>query len=392
MTKRAKTKGRRGGGGLGALFAMIAVLAGAALLYFGLMTPPAEEAAAPEARALAGGAPEEAEAGAAGTENVAAAGRLQLPGEGAPPSSDGAALELDPGRARVGAETASAAADALGANAPQEKGPVAPAFDVVRVGEDGSAVLAGRAEPGAKVDVLIDGAVAETVQADESGEFVAMIAPPRGPAPGEDGARRLDLSAESPDGRRATSEAPVIVTMSAEPNEPPAALRPAMEGAELLQPPPKAPDADVTIDAVTYGDQGEVTIAGRGKPGETARLYLDNTLQAEAQVAEGGDWRAKIEEDIPPAVYQLRVDQTDASGAVTARAETPFERAHPADIKLEKGAVVVQPGNNLWRIADYVYGDGARYTVIYRRNQSQIRDPNLIYPGQVFSLPDQPGG
>ncbi len=48
---------------------------------------------------------------------------------------------------------------------------------------------------------------------------------------------------------------------------------------------------------------------------------------------------------------------------------------------------MVQPGNSLWRIANHVYGSGFQYTLIYEANDDQIRDPDLIYPGQMFALP-----
>lgn len=47
-------------------------------------------------------------------------------------------------------------------------------------------------------------------------------------------------------------------------------------------------------------------------------------------------------------------------------------------------------GDHLWRISRRVYGDGLRYSVIYDANTPQIRNPNLIYPGQVFVLPAKP--
>jgi nucleoid-associated protein YgaU len=47
----------------------------------------------------------------------------------------------------------------------------------------------------------------------------------------------------------------------------------------------------------------------------------------------------------------------------------------------------ISRGDNLWRISQRTYGRGERYTVIYDANQSQIRDPDLIYPGQIFVLP-----
>jgi nucleoid-associated protein YgaU len=52
------------------------------------------------------------------------------------------------------------------------------------------------------------------------------------------------------------------------------------------------------------------------------------------------------------------------------------------------GRVVIQPGNNLWRISRVLYGSGTKYTLLYEANKDQIRNPNLIYPGQVFKTPD----
>ncbi len=54
------------------------------------------------------------------------------------------------------------------------------------------------------------------------------------------------------------------------------------------------------------------------------------------------------------------------------------------------GFIIVQPGNNLWNIARVIYGRGIRYTTIYEANREQIRDPDLIYPGQVFTAPGLP--
>ena len=51
------------------------------------------------------------------------------------------------------------------------------------------------------------------------------------------------------------------------------------------------------------------------------------------------------------------------------------------------GHVIIRRGDNLWTIARRVYGEGLRYTQIYEANANQIRDPDLIYPGQVFDLP-----
>jgi nucleoid-associated protein YgaU len=50
----------------------------------------------------------------------------------------------------------------------------------------------------------------------------------------------------------------------------------------------------------------------------------------------------------------------------------------------------VSRGDSLWRLSRDAYGAGTRYAVIYKANREQIRNPNLIYPGQIFVLPTRP--
>jgi nucleoid-associated protein YgaU len=59
----------------------------------------------------------------------------------------------------------------------------------------------------------------------------------------------------------------------------------------------------------------------------------------------------------------------------------------PEAQRFASGKAIIRRGDNLWTIARRVYGEGIRYTTIYDANTGQIRDPNRIYPGQVFALP-----
>ncbi len=105
--------------------------------------------------------------------------------------------------------------------------------------------------------------------------------------------------------------------------------------------------------------------------------------------------------DVAAGVYTLRVDSLAPDGTVTSRVETPFLREEPAVLAAagEKAAaemaagqrisaITVQPGHTLWAIAEGRYGEGIEYWTIFRANRDQIRDPDWIYPGQVFTLPD----
>ena len=69
-----------------------------------------------------------------------------------------------------------------------------------------------------------------------------------------------------------------------------------------------------------------------------------------------------------------------------ARIAAPFEPPAGPSLR-DPGSYIVRRGNSLWWIARRMYGDGVRYTAIYSANRERIRDPDLIYPGQVFKLP-----
>ncbi len=57
-----------------------------------------------------------------------------------------------------------------------------------------------------------------------------------------------------------------------------------------------------------------------------------------------------------------------------------------------EGSVIIRRGDNLWTISKRTYGKGTRYTTIYLANREQIRNPDLIWPGQVFNMPKEPLG
>lgn len=87
----------------------------------------------------------------------------------------------------------------------------------------------------------------------------------------------------------------------------------------------------------------------------------------------------------PASGDQLAVDQ--APSAHTMSAQTTGQPDIPAPTP-PVSLITVQPGHTLWAISRQRYGAGELYVVIYRANRSQIRDPDLIYPGQIFTLPD----
>ena len=279
--------------------------------------------------------------------------------------------------------------------------PGAPTFDVVRVNPNGDSVIAGRAEPGARVILLDDGKPIGEVIADDRGEWVLL--PDAALAPGQ---HKLTLRSEKEASEPLESERMVIVVVPAPAKDiagnpvtsPAGALALSVprsgEGAsEVLKLPggdngaTAGPVTGPTLDAIDFTPDGRVALSGRAPTGADLLLYLDNSLWGHTMADAGGRWAFLPETPLVPGIHELRVDQVAGDGKVLARLSQPIEQPDFASLGSLEDKIVVQPGNSLWRLARRTYGSGLRYTMIFEANKDRIRDPDLIYPGQVFDLP-----
>ena len=157
-------------------------------------------------------------------------------------------------------------------------------------------------------------------------------------------------------------------------------------------------------------------VSGRSASGALVRFHLNNSLVASAEASGEGRVSFAIGQGVQPGAYRIRLDEVDpTSGGVRSRAEVNFavpvnvalSHSEPksaasgegADPVTDRSKVLVPAVNtaivarreSLWRISSRIFGKGVRYTEIYQANQDQIRNPNRIYPGQIFVLPADPG-
>jgi nucleoid-associated protein YgaU len=275
-------------------------------------------------------------------------------------------------------------------------------------------VIAGRAAPGAEVVVRGGDREVGRTRADTRGEWVLVPDKPLAP-----GTQDMTLAARGADGTETAGQGSVVLSVpeqrqsarrqaaaqpggnSAAPSSSTAADSPAAALALLVPPagPPRIlqgpvqPPGKLGLGTVDYDDQGAIRFRGTAPPGAPVRVYVDNVPVGDARADASGGWTLAPGEAVAAGVHRLRVDQLDSAGRVQARIELPFQRVVITAPQPQPGSattgerVVVQLGQNLWRIARLAYGRGARYTVIYAANREQIRNPNLIFPGQIFMTP-----
>jgi nucleoid-associated protein YgaU len=217
-----------------------------------------------------------------------------------------------------------------------------PGFDIARIEQTGDAVIAGRAAPGAVVELLRNGEPHDRAVADQSGQFVMV--PPRLP-PGD---YELTLRSRQPDGKRATSKQSVVVALA----EVQSSSGAAQSRAEV---PFNVP--------ATVG-------ANRSAPDQAVgSSQAQQPSQPPPQIAKQQD----IAISQPP--YATAAIPLSDGGSPSAGAGPKI------------ATTVVSRGDSLWRISRVTYGAGMRYAVVYKANHDQIRNPNRIYPGQILVLP-----
>lgn len=286
-------------------------------------------------------------------------------------------------------------------------------FDALRATADGSVMLAGRVAPGARLQVLLNGQQVAKGQADESGNFATLFDVEPAARP-----RALSLKVTGADGvpREGAQSLILHPTVEAEPGDDGAAPGPVVadaSGARDLVPEPNRPDSNgpdsdsMVIDTIRFGSGEAARAEGRGAPErDTLMAYLDNRLVARTRTETDGRWHLDLPE-LTGGAHRLRIDAADPQGRIVARAEARFDQPDqilvadatmPAQKAAEQVArtggtgdavkvVQIVKGNTLWAIARQVYGHGILYVRVFNANRDQIRDPDLIYPGQVFTIP-----
>ncbi len=308
-----------------------------------------------------------------------------------------------------------------------------PEFDIVHIEPTGEAVVAGRAAPGTVIELLRNGEAHDRVMVDQSGQF-AMV-----PRPLPKGTYELTLRSTQADGKQTTSKQSVAVVLEPSSDQPTVALM-TPDKPTLVMPQASAPAsaAEITtaVEAVDIEPNGKVHVSGHAHPGAEVRLYLNDSFVTSVTAGPDGHLAVTINEGVAPGKYRVRLDElASKSGAVRARAEVPLnvpDRMTTASIspssvstaapqsaapqnaatqapqqlaassstasadKTAPAAEVVVPkvttmtvvrGDSLWRLSRNSLGSGERYALIFKANKQQIRNPNLIYPGQILVVP-----
>ena len=301
-------------------------------------------------------------------------------------------------------------------------------IDLAQVTPDGEAVFAGKAEPFAEVTVFEGDIILGKTTANEDGEWVVVSERALGP-----GEHLVSVGAKSASGETKIANLTLAIKVGeTEDEQPLVALLPQSETdiPELLQSPDDRSETNAVVEATPGSDaDGKVASAGEvdvaPPPGfseqpaadtpvvpalaprslswkTNGELVIDGVSRggvrvvataagrsfAEAAVAESGAWRMTGKVDAGRASRVMAFALHDGDGQTVATYELPVATRDLSQGLDGSKLVIVQQGDALWRIAYRSYGEGIKYVDIVRRNAAAIDDPDLIFPNQIFAIPD----
>ena len=147
---------------------------------------------------------------------------------------------------------------------------------------------------------------------------------------------------------------------------------------------------EVPFDVPAGMADAAIVSPGDGRAPGLAGLATPRTETENPQARASAD-RAKS----TPTTSMAAATPSDAAGSAAASDTATASSAHTADAAPGQSTAVIEEvrtrqvlgGDNLWKISRERFGFGRRFTQIYAANATQIHDPALIYPGQVFVLP-----
>ena len=308
--------------------------------------------------------------------------------------------------------------------------PAAPlTIDLARVKPDGAAVFAGTAAANAKIRIFEgDILLGETV-ANANGEWVIVLE--KSLAAGQHlisvAMERSDGSTEMADRSLAveiyqdTETKPLVALLPETATEVPVliqspddvdAANPAAPASEAIvadatgadaaaakaamgdtteaaptKPQAKSQIAALAPSAIIWRDASRILISGTSRGGVRVTVNDEKGQFGEALVLADGAWQVAGSLDMDIAVNHLRFALFNDANQIIARYDLPIKARDLAKGQDGSPLVVVNKGDMLWRIAYHQLGEGVKYVDIVRRNQQDIADPDLIYPKQIFAVP-----
>jgi nucleoid-associated protein YgaU len=271
-------------------------------------------------------------------------------------------------------------------------------IDTIAYTPDGEVQVGGRGTAGAMVRLYLDNTQKIEIGVAAAGTWLATLPEV---APGiytlrvdqMDAAGKVTSRFETPF-KRETLEA---LAAAAAPVEPEVEPGPTVEVAAVAEPVVDPVAEPVPVEPIAEPPAATVAEAAPDAtvdvvpPPEVAAEAAAEPAAAPLEVAVGSSADTQPVEPEPAALPPAESQPAESPATESPATESPATESQPVEPQPAAApqlvTITVQPGFTLWGIAQERYGDGVLYVQVFEANREKIRNPDLIYPGQVFTVP-----
>ena len=256
-------------------------------------------------------------------------------------------------------------------------------FDLVRVSSKGDVIMAGKSEPNRKIQLLDSQEVLSTFQSDANGEWIWLSENPL-----KNGIKKFKLRYYGHEYTEESHQTIIVLIDNSKSSKPKVAKFFDNENDKIdMLDLDKIADG-IILDFVNYSLPDNVILSGRTLPRNNVRLTVRDKIIEEVEADDDGKWKMILK--ISNYQNQNISIETNINGEEVVLSYSSSElnkKLKNKVISLNTNQFVVEQGNSLWRIARKTLGGGIFYTEIYKNNFQKIKNPDLIFPGQVFNIP-----
>ena len=277
-----------------------------------------------------------------------------------------------------------------------------PEIDIIKVSPDGSFVIAGKGQPNSNINILNKGDLIDSSIVDSDGNWV--IVSKENLKTGDNlisidqinnnglVLRHKQLFITKIDEHK--KDQPLVISVPNKNSENISIIQQPSEKQKIykvendlvIQKKIKSNKKIFNVKTIFFNENGFVSIQGEVNFGKRIELYINKKIMETIKI-ENSKWQYNSDTIFDYGLHDLLVVLKSDKDKILDRITFPFMRVEIPYNDVPENFILIKPGDMLWTIAYRLYGDPFKYIQIFEENKDQITNPDLIFPGQLFSIP-----
>ena len=277
-----------------------------------------------------------------------------------------------------------------------------PEIDIIKVSPDGSFVIAGKGQPNSNINILNKGDLIDSSIVDSDGNWVVVSKENL-----KTGDNLISIDQINNNGLvlrhkqlfitkidEHKKDQPLVISVPNKNGENISIIQQPSEKQKIykvendlvIQKKIKSDKKIFNVKTIFFNENGFVSIKGKVNFGKKIELYINKKIMETIKI-ENSKWQYNSDKTFDYGLHDLLVVLKSDKDEILDKITLPFMRVEMPYNDVPENFILIKPGDMLWTIAYRLYGDPFKYIQIFEENKDQITNPDLIFPGQLFSIP-----